>query len=148
MKNFFWSIVIGVFLTGEANAQPFEKAIDNAALLPLGLSTFLVLALLLLSQWRRFYFITAVSAGVAAYFSFVGTLSNYIPNTWLFILSSLVALGTLVFWSQDLKAKLRGKTLDETDPNYNTGGQSAKLHLDPVTQIPNYSTAINVLRKH
>jgi len=135
------------FFSTEASARSFESISNQTALLPLGFSLILVIALVILRQWKSAYFLLGGFSFSLAFLAYKQLLTDVIPVSWLVMVSGVISLVTLVLWCQSLNQKLKKENDKDEQHEEKINSASMKVHLDPVTQLPNYPTAISVLNR-
>jgi len=135
------------FFTTDVSAQSFESVSNQTALLPLGFSLILVLALVILRQWKSSYFLLGLFSSLIAFLAYNQLLTNIVPETWMILTSGAIAIVTLILWCRSLNQQLNSESVQNNHDEEGRSTASLKLHLDPVTQLPNYPTAISVLNR-
>lgn len=133
------------FFTTEVSARSFEGVSNQTALLPLGFSLILVFALVILGQWKSRYFLLAVISSSFAFIAYEQLLTGLVSDIWVILAAGIISIVALFLWCHSLKRKLNNEDTKDEQHAEKRSSAPPKLHLDPVTQLPNYPTAISVL---
>lgn len=147
MKKHVWPLGAVALLSTEVSAQPLSSLTSEVALLPLGFSLALVFIMLFLQQLRNPLFFSALLAAVLAYLAFNHKLDSLLPNEWGVLGAGALSIVTMLLWCRQYLRATSKPEVSNASHDDSVLSTSQKLHLDPVTQLPNYPTALSVLTK-